>query len=347
MIHLLGVGSIGSLIAHTIRKQNYPITVLLRTSRLRSENSRDYAITVASKFHGQEKVEKSNGYELEASDSDTIGAGQSIRLLVVCTKAFSIADAIRPLRKRFDRNTVLVVLHNGVGVREELHVLFSEGRSMPSMPPLIEGFLSHGAYAIQDNSIMHAGQGDFYLSSSSDNIRTRESLILLKRLLAELQVSEVPYHNFQYKQFQKLLVNVVINPITAIQNHKNGRTGEYPHLIRALLVESLSVLRVAHPELSFDLEDIGQVVNLVIARTAENKSSMLQDLLAGRKTEIDFINGAICALARKHQIGAPINTALVRLVKKKEVSRNISGEWADLLQAVCSEDKHLPYDLEL
>ena len=133
-------------------------------------------------------------------------------------------------------------------------------------------------------------------------------------------------------QLKKLAINVAINPLTVIFECYNGEifnSSERQALISALVGETSRVIQTivrassGLPETAvldqFAPERLGAIVSDVGSQTASNISSMRQDVLAGRKTEIDYINGYVLAQATEFGVDAPINARLVELVKSKKV----------------------------
>lgn len=112
----------------------------------------------------------------------------------------------------------------------------------------------------------------------------------------------------------KLLVNLAINPVTAIFRVPNGALAEPPlrAYVDALIHEAWPVLRVEGLEL--DESAARARVHEVIESTAANRSSMLQDVLAGRRTEADALTGAFLELASRHGVNVPTHAAMYRLL---------------------------------
>jgi 2-dehydropantoate 2-reductase len=113
-----------------------------------------------------------------------------------------------------------------------------------------------------------------------------------------------------------------INPLTAIMRIKNGRIVELPHLIeiiKQMLAESLKVASKIGVNIPFDnsLEKVMEVCR----NTSQNNSSMLQDILAGRRTEINQINGALVTYGEQCGVETPINKMLTGLVMSIEQIR--------------------------
>lgn len=114
----------------------------------------------------------------------------------------------------------------------------------------------------------------------------------------------------------KLLVNVAINPLAALFRVSNGALLAPPHrvLLEALVREAWPVLRQAGLDLDEDAA-LARVVAVATA-TAGNRASMLQDVLAGRRTEIDAITGALLAMAEADGVELPTHRAVFTLVRR-------------------------------
>jgi len=119
-------------------------------------------------------------------------------------------------------------------------------------------------------------------------------------------------------RLRKLLANVCLNPVTALFRVRNGALREPPYatLAEALAVEAAPVLRAEGLAITAG-EAIRRVMD-VARTTARNRSSMLQDLLAGRRTENDQLTGALLRLARRHRLAVPTHAALHRLIRVME-----------------------------
>ena len=124
----------------------------------------------------------------------------------------------------------------------------------------------------------------------------------------------------------KLLANVCLNPVTALFRVRNGalRKPPYATLAEALALEAAPVLRAEGLAIT-PAQAIARVME-VARTTARNRSSMLQDLLAGRRTENDHLTGALLRLARKHRLPAPTHAALHRLIRVMERGLESPGQ---------------------
>jgi 2-dehydropantoate 2-reductase len=124
-------------------------------------------------------------------------------------------------------------------------------------------------------------------------------------------------NDFAAEVWKKLLVNCVINPLTAILQVRNNEIGGklLAGIRHAVVREGVAVGMAEGISLKPDLVDF---VDQLIPRY-ENRSSMLQDVIRGNRTEIDFINGMIVDLGKRHHIPTPANECLAQLVRFLEV----------------------------
>jgi 2-dehydropantoate 2-reductase len=117
----------------------------------------------------------------------------------------------------------------------------------------------------------------------------------------------------------KAVVNACFNPLTGLLRVKSGVLGRSEHLMeccRMIVDEAAAVARADGAEL--DVDALMERVRTVARNTAENRSSMLQDLEKGGRTEIDAINGWIARLGEEKGIRCPVNRTLALLVKAAE-----------------------------
>lgn len=145
-----------------------------------------------------------------------------------------------------------------------------------------------------------------------------------------------------HAQLQKLVINAVINPLTVIFDCFNGElfhSARICTLIDGIIAEVSAVITailsttsqgqqpIDSPLLArFDPESLRKTVHVVGAKTAKNISSMRQDILAGRRTEIDYINGWVIKTGAEAGVECPVNARIVKLVKE---GRGISEDEID------------------
>ena len=117
------------------------------------------------------------------------------------------------------------------------------------------------------------------------------------------------------------MVNVAINPICAISGVRNGALLEIPEL----WVESMEAMREAESVARASGVDMGELdledyLREVVTSTADNRVSMLQDLMAGRKTEVDALCGMVIKKGREAGVPTPRNEMMLALIRGIEMS---------------------------
>lgn len=172
--------------------------------------------------------------------------------------------------------------------------------------PVGQGITTEGAFR-EGSRVQPAGAGETLLPPGFEAVA--EALYAAGfRARVEPQIAAA--------RLAKLLVNVAINPLAALFRVPNGALLAPPHraLLEALVREAWPVLRAAGLDLDEDAA-LARVVAVATA-TAGNRASMLQDVLAGRRTEIDAITGTLLAMAEAGGVELPTHRAVFTLVRR-------------------------------
>ena len=194
-----------------------------------------------------------------------------------------------------------VLLMNGMGNRECFDL---------SGARIYEAITSFGVVLSGDGRIGLKGQGKtvFEEGIGEDLERFIGARLAEKGFLAEFAP------DFRCQQWMKLFANAVINPITALTREKNGIVLS-PHLAPVVELIVQECVAVAEKEGErFDEPAVLDFVRTVAENTAANTSSMLQDVLRGRETEIEAINGFVIDRARRHAMEVAGNEVLWGMV---------------------------------
>ncbi len=235
-----------------------------------------------------------------ANDPDFLASSD---LLLVTLKAWQVSNAVKNLSAILPSSVPVLLMHNGMGTVDELKTL---------KQPLLLASTTQAARR-DGNVIVHVANGTSHIGPAK---AYPEDYSYLADVLQSV-LPDVAWHNNIYPAtWSKLAVNCVINPLTALKNCQNGDLREYPQEVAAICYEVAAVMD--REGMHTSPENLLFYVHQVIESTAENTSSMLQDILAQRHTEIDYITGYLLKRARAHGIAVPENTRLFELVKRKE-----------------------------
>ncbi len=298
---VVGAGAMGTFITARLSMAGHEVW-LLEVNDKRVTKIKENGICL-------EENEDSNVLEFPTitSDPNEIGEADAVILMV---KAFDTEDALKLVLPAISEKTVVLTLQNGMGNIELIRKYISEER-------VIAGTTSHGALLIDDGHVRHTGVGDTSIGSLS--VDSEKHTGKLKELFDDSGINTSISDDVTSLLWGKLLINMSINPLTAIMRIKNGRIVELPHLIeiiKQMLAESLKVASKIGVNIPFDnsLEKVMEVCR----NTSQNNSSMLQDILAGRRTEINQINGALVTYGEQCGVETPINKMLTGLVMSIE-----------------------------
>lgn len=233
-------------------------------------------------------------------------------LVVICVKSYSTEEACKAIKELVSEKTHILTLQNGIGNVQILNDYFGPER-------VIAGVTSHGATLLGVGHVRHAGKGETIIGRPGGKFQSaiRDVAAILTKAGFETRVSK----DIDSIIWSKLVINVGINALTAVTRLNNGRLIEYDEtkvLMRGAVQEAVKIVKRKRIKLVYD--DPIQKVESVCKATATNISSMLQDILNKKRTEIDFINGAVVRQGKALGIPTPVNEVLTNLVKTIESS---------------------------
>jgi 2-dehydropantoate 2-reductase len=236
--------------------------------------------------------------------------GVTVDLALVLVKSYDTASTVVTLRKVLSPDGLIMTLQNGIGNFDALEAAFP-GR-------VLLGTTTIGAMTLGRGRFRHTGFGQTHFGEpdGAARERTRAVAAVLEKMNAG-QVHVVD--NAVGCVWSKLIINAAINAPATLLRVRNGDLPSSEagrQLIHDVVAECLNIVAAKGVRLIFD--DPEAQVLTVCEGTAANLNSMFQDILAGRRTEIDFINGALAREAEKAGISAPVNRTLALLMKALE-----------------------------
>lgn len=308
-----GAGAIGSLVGYLLSEINdnggnaiVNVALLGRKAHIQKIKERGLRINF---FDGQ----KTFNFEHCFSNLDELGKSDfSPDIVVICVKTHSLPRVCLEINESgmLDgklNGSIFILLMNGMGNRETFDFPFAE---------IFEGVTSSGVKFSEDALIELKGKAKTILEA-----KVGEEIKQFMKARFEEKGFEIEFaRDFKSHQWNKLFANAVINPITAITREKNGfvLSKHLEDTVEMIVEECVSVAR--KEGLDLDKNEVLKFVYSIASKTSMNTSSMLQDVLKGRRTEIDSINGYVIRLAKKHAIPVPVNETLYALVKSIEDS---------------------------
>ncbi|OMG73324.1 ketopantoate reductase family protein [Burkholderia ubonensis] len=301
-IAILGAGAMGSLFGGLLAEAGEDVTLIdvndahldaIRRDGLRIENDR-----------GERRITTLRAVRPDAAQP---ARGEPFDLLIVFTKSLHTRAALDGVRALLTAHTAVLTLQNGLGNVETLRAFVPPERilvGVTTWPADVAGpghVRSHGAGAIR---MMTADGAPQPIASAAAAALTRAGLAC--ELDADVWAAI----------WEKVAFNAALNTLCAVTGctvDQLGACDDGPRVALAIVAETAAVARAKG--IAVDQERIADKVRDAIDAHRGHRPSMLQDVLAGRRTEIDAINGAVVAAAREAGVAVPHTETLLGLVR--------------------------------
>jgi len=319
-VDIIGGGAVGLLYGARLAEAGAGVTIWTRTAS-QAERLREQGITWLPMGGGKARIaavnsvwiEDKNGMQGERRRRANEESSKRWILLTVKQTAINEELLLKVNYLAGSDGASIMCMQNGVGHMKKVRGALPES-------DLYAAVISEGALRHDDCTVEHTGAGELWFGhvGEKESIRDKYNEISLKMFISCMQSAGIAIFlskEMDNRIYNKLLINAVINPLTALFQLRNGELPADPlrlKLMKAVYDESVQVLAAAGlkpPEASFDR------VLEVCRLTSGNRSSMLSDVQAGRKTEIAYINGGIASIARERGRIAPLNEAMTALIE--------------------------------
>ncbi len=229
----------------------------------------------------------------------------TVELAIVFVKSTMTEDAMKANEALIGGDTVVMTLQNGFGNSDDIMKFVPKER-------IVVGTTGHGCTMKGPGHVFHAGVGPTHIGSLGGS-QTR--VLQVAEIMEEAGFETFVSDEVLRLVWDKLFVNIGINPVTALLGAVNYCIIENPYanrVARRLVNEAVNVAKAAGVD--FDAEEVFENVLTVARKTGANYSSMLQDVKKHRRTEVMKINGAIVKKADELGVKAPYNTIITDMI---------------------------------
>lgn len=291
-ILVLGAGAIGSCYGAFLSSKN-DVTLIGNRRHVNAINS--HGLLIYGEIEGKLLVKAETRVEEVPPNS----------LIILTTKAQDSVEVVEKLKPLLKNDTVILVLQNGLRIKELIQ------KAAGDKVEVVRGLVLMAAELLDPGRITFwKGPTIIEHTATGEKIKT-----LLKESGIEAEVSE----NIEREEWNKMVVNCVINPLTAVLRVRNNKIGAISlKRVRHEIVEECTLVAKAEGiRLESGLE---AEIDRKISGYA-NYSSMCQDIMKGKATEIGFLNGKVVELGKKHRIATPINETMVGLIRFLEAKK--------------------------
>ncbi len=290
-ICIFGAGALGSALAGLLANEN-DVTVIGRKEHVRAIRKNGLILTGDAR-----RVVKLKALE-------NVISARPPDLLLITTKAYDTPEAVDECRAWAARDTEVLTLQNGLGNLEIIRRWKGE--------KAFGGTTTLGASLLSPGKVRISGLGKTSIGAETDREGAQRIADVFRA--SGLKASTVP--DMRSEIWAKAVISSSINPLTAILRVRNGLLLEskwISKLMDAVLEECLAV--AAQEGVRLSSTTVRARAQAVLRDTARNHSSMLQDILKGRRTEIGQINGAFVEYGRAHHVATPLNGMLTATIE--------------------------------
>lgn len=305
-IAVIGAGAMGSIFGACFAEAGLDI-VLVDVAEPLVEKIRADGVTVV-------RGEEERAVKVPATtDPGGVGPVDAVVVFVKCYQTDAAAGLAKPL---VGAGTIVASLQNGWGNEEVLARHFGPER-------IVAGVTYNSGTVLELGRVGHTGVGPTLVGPyEGDALGPAQTL---GEALAAAGFEVTVTAMIRTEIFKKLILNAATLPTSALTGLRIaplGEPGPMLDLVDDIAREATAVARAAGYEI--DAEERVETINNLLARGGSGKASMLQDLEAGRRTEIDVITGAVLRQAEAHGVDVPLSRALFALVKGYERAHGLA-----------------------
>ncbi len=302
-IGVLGAGSIGTLFGSLLFESGNDVVLY----------NRNQAIVSAVRKRGVRLVQP-DGRTVRSKTPIEVPP-RTLRgydLVIVTVKAYDSQTIAGKYSGTIGKDCSILTIQNGLGNFEALSRGLGAGK-------VLAGSTSEAALTLEPGVIAHTGRGKTWVGEfdGRESGRVEEIVKEIRGIGLSVELTG----NIRGVLWGKAIVNSAINPVTALTRLRNGEVRRVKGLLSLMertIGEGESVARAENVKLQ-PLSPLLSM-NRILRATAENRSSMLQDVELGRRTEIEQLNGVIVKTARRAGVLAPTSEILLGLVRALQSS---------------------------
>jgi 2-dehydropantoate 2-reductase len=302
-IYVLGAGAVGCYFGGMLARAQKEVTLIARSERVKAINE-----------SGLEMDCKSFHEVIHVAASSDLGVLSDADLVLLCVKSPDTENISKEIAAILPSHAVILSLQNGVANTEIASQCISN--------PVYAAVVYVAAGMVGERTMKHHGRGELFVGSLQQS--TSADLQNLAEICELFEAAGVPCavaENLKKDMWMKFLVNCCFNAISGIGQITYGEMIRVPEIVRQIENITHEFLAIAAKEgVDISMQEAAEANGLIASTMVTQRSSTAQDLARGKRTEINFLNGYIVELGKKHGIPVPYNESISALVKMLERS---------------------------
>jgi len=307
-VYILGLGALGSLYASLLYEMN-PGTVKIIARKDRQAALKRSKITVNGKVYV---------FDFVKPDAEPPSA---VDLIIIAVKFPHLQQAIQDIRGFVSKDTIVISLLNGISSEEVI------GKQIGFEHMLY-------AYAVGMDAVRCGTETNYKKSGKivfgeKNNTTLSEKVQAIKDLFERAAIPyDIPANMIKALWF-KFMMNTGVNQASAVLRATYGMFQQNQEARKLMLMAAEEVLLLSKKEgIDLSRSDIDEFIRIVDGLNPFGKTSMLQDIEAGRKSEVDIFAGTVVELGKKHGVSTPINETLLKIILSME---SVASSWTSAI----------------
>lgn len=236
---------------------------------------------------------------------------EAFDLIIFSVKNYQLDGALKDIKSFVGENTVLITLLNGVTARDRIHKSFPNNKALYGLSMRIDAERTSDGIINTEDGEIHFGE--------ADNTNISPEVEAVQECFNEAGIKNIVFSDMIRMVWKKFMLNVGVNQVTAVTRAPYGKVTHLETnlaLFKDAMNEVLSIAKASNIDLRE--EDIDDFVTLMSSFSPMGRTSMLQDVEAKRKTEVDYFAGTVIEMGEKLNIPTPVNYVLYNIIKSIE-----------------------------
>lgn len=295
-VYILGIGALGGIYAAKLYDV-FPSLIKIVADKKRATALKQSGIIINEKVYHFNFV----------SPDDT----QPANLIIIAVKNMHLQQAIHDIKGLIGDNTIVISLLNGILSEEQIgntigmqHLLYAYGVGMDAER--------------KGTEIKYTNPGRIVFGEAQNELLSNR-VMAVKYLFERAQIPyQIPL-NMLRALWSKFMLNTGINQASAVLKAPYGMFQQNENARRLMLMAAMEVVTLsAHCDIHLNKNDVDEFVKIINTLDPAGKTSMLQDIEAGRKTEVEFFAGTVIELGKKYKVATPVNETLLSIIRVME-----------------------------
>jgi 2-dehydropantoate 2-reductase len=235
---------------------------------------------------------------------------QKAELIIIAVKGLNLHEAINTITPLVGSDTIILSLLNGITSEDTLSQVFGRDK-------VLHGFCVAIDSVRENDEVNFSNSGRIVFGEYYPEVKGKAALVA--ELFSKAGISYTIPEDILKEMWWKFMLNVGINQTSAILRAPYGVYASIPEAQKLLVSACREVIPLAEKEgVPLSEADIDEYIRIIKGLSPSGKTSMLQDIEAGRKTEVESFALEVINLGKKHNIPTPLNEMLYLMIRVLE-----------------------------